>query len=299
MAGSLRVGNIKTLNIKLLVINSSHGRHHSPNDTGGATTPGQARKFLLDHFPTGTQSRAWGGLILGGIEFPKRGFRALTELSSGTKRKIREVKTEIRVSHAQVAVQVSGSNELKSFMVNDKDQVQIVEEWGVKTWKQLTSSQKSNFNPRKHRCLGKDAHDLVKKRVKTYVSNLVEIYADSELEYVFHVSILERICEKDTYLKNCNIYYAYANHFLKIELGRLNGVNRVKNRGGNYITWNFVAVSKQFFEANDPKYLFKSYERENGWMVHRTKEAMEALVEMYLAEVYKVLTTVGVIKGKV
>ena len=60
-----------------------------------------------------------------------------------------------------------------------------------------------------------------------------------------------------------------------------------------------MAVSKQFFEANDPKYLFRSYERENGWMVHRTREAMEALVEMYLAEVYKVLTTVGVIKGKV
>ena len=88
MAGSLTVENLKALKLKMIIITSSHGRHHSPLDTGGATTPGQARKFLLYHFPTGTQSRAWGGLILGGIEFPKRGFRALTELVAEQKGKL-------------------------------------------------------------------------------------------------------------------------------------------------------------------------------------------------------------------
>lgn len=273
-----------------MVANSSHGRYHSPRDCGRNSTPEEAREFLVNHFPPGTESRAWGGLILGGVETPKKGMFICKEFGSESRRKIRELKGVLKNSRAQVAIHSSGSNELKSFMINDNNEIQAVGDGGLKTWEQLTPDQKINFNYRKKQCLHPAAQTLVKERVGKYVDNLAEIYKESGLRHVFHISILERIYEKDPWLKNCNIFYAYANNFLKMELAKLNGTKQMKNKFGEIVTWHFVNVAEQFYGAGDPKLLFNEWERGNGAMIHRNRESMKSLVDMYMLKIFKVLS---------
>ena len=276
--------------LKFLSISSSHGRWHSPLDVlARESSPEDARKFLCDHFPKDTFSRAWGGLILGKNEFPKIGMQALTTISENQNRNRRELKNVVANSMARVVIHKSGSNELKSFMVTDEKKILEVEPWGLRVWNELPPGKKINFDPRRRRCLGEEAIKNIEQRVEEYLENLKRIYTDSDAEFVFHVSILERICNKDKYLKNCNIYFAYANRFLKEKLKRLNRVDQVKNRKGIFIYWHFLNVAEQFYLAENPILLFKPHEQKNGWMVHRNREAMEKLVDMYMAEVYKVL----------
>ena len=229
-----RLEQVKAL--KYLHISSSHGRWHSPLDVlMRESSPQDARKFLCDHFPEDTFSRAWGGLSLGKKEFPKIGMQALPRISEKQDRYRKELKSVVSNSLARVVIHKSGSNELKSLIVNDEKKILEVEPWGLLIWNGLPAWKKINFDRRRQRCLGEKAQENIEMRMEEYVKKLIEIYTDSDAEFVFHVSILERICNKDKYLKSCNIFFAYANSYLKEKIRRLNRVDRVQNRKGVFI----------------------------------------------------------------
>ena len=203
--------------------------------------------------------------------------------------KRKDLKNVVSNSLARVVIHKTGSNEIKPLMVDDEKRILEVEPWGVGIWNGLSPLQKISLNTRRRRCLGGEAQANIEKRMDEYLEELKKIYTDSSAEFVFHVSILERICNRDRYLKNGNIFFAYANSYLKEKLHRLNREDRVKNRKGEFIYWHFLNVASQFYESENPTLLFKPHERQNGWMVHRNREAMQVLVDMYMAEVYEVL----------
>ena len=106
------------LKLKLVVGSSSHGRKHSPQD---AQNPRQARRFLNDSFPRGTISRAWGGLICGGVQYPhKRNGPHDFKPDSCSYKEAKTAKDKfdafsefIKGADACVALQVSMSNDFK------------------------------------------------------------------------------------------------------------------------------------------------------------------------------------------
>ena len=287
---------MKLAKVGVIAVKDSHGRHHSPGCSAPVASYDEADAFLKKHFPAGTESRAWGGLTLDSVVFDKNTGKFCEKMPDAAVKQRKKVRAFVSKSTARVAVMECGSNAIFALMTDDGNNVLPAGESFWNDWNALPESWRISPHFNKKMFISKAASMHIKERVRSYVRNVIEIYENSDVEFVFHVSILERLYKSNHVLEKCNLYYAYANFYLKKELQKLNGLdpgNRVINRSGKVIGWHFVNVASQFYKAKQPKNLFLKKERNSGRMVHRNKEAMEELVEMYMAEVYTTLAGIG------
>ena len=98
--------------------------------------------------------------------------------------------------------------------------------------------------------------------------------ANSNLEFFYHSSVLERINPK---IVSLPLYFAVLNSVLKIKLNSWTKNETFVNRNGRPIKCVFVCVRDQFFKSTDPSTLFIESE-EDGELVHRKNWAMDVLV---------------------
>ena len=296
---------LRLAKVGVIAWGDSHLRHSSKDDARPAASYSEADRLFKKHFPVGkhTESRAWGGLTLDTVLFDKDSGKICDKKSRLFIRKTKQrdkVRDFVAASKARVAVMECGSNSIFAFTTDDENFVFPTDSGSINKWNKVPSNWKINPRFNKTNYFSTTAVCHIKKRVQTYVENLVQIYKNSDVEFVFHVSILERVYKPTHVLRNCNLYFAYANFFLKRELNKLNGVDlsdRVMNRAGKSISWHFINVARQFYKAKDQESLFMKWERDNytknRYLIHRSREAMDEIIGMCMAELYDTLVGVG------
>ena len=250
-----------------------------------------AEERLRSTFPIGTKISAYSGLTVAPNQFGL-GAGNLRKLQSKTNGKVKQVENmsnKIANSKYKIALQVSGSNDFKFFIVNNGNIVPLLH-CGVSVWGKLSTKNKSVFSPKRVLIFGKSSRDFIKSQVVAYVALIADMYRNSSFEFVFHSSILERNYKYEPQLKNLDIYLALVNYLLKIELQKLNLSPGVLNKQGKKISWHFINVSKQYFENTNPKLLFKKPDLRRGEFIHRTTESMQKLVEIYLSKIEQIIT---------
>jgi hypothetical protein len=254
-------------------------------------------------FPKNTTLKAWGGLTLAPDEFERdkhdnmANLYKLREKSSRRIEQVEDLAAVIRKNNCKISLQISGSNDFKYFVVKNGSLVQL-KGGSSEIWEKREVKLKSKCNPKRARFFGKESALFMKGQVEKYVAILVKLYENSSYEYVFHSSILERSYPKFKNLENLEIYFAYVNYYLDAELKKLNTGKGVLNKAGRKISWNFVDVSNQYYEAaslGKIGSLFRPKEVIKGEMVHRSMDSMDKLVHTYLMSIHGVLGKEGVL----
>jgi hypothetical protein len=265
------------------------------NENAAIKESDKARKNFRDCFPKGSQINAWGGLTLAPDQYPydSANLCKLPKKSASKKNQVQEMAQVIRTSKCKISLQLSGSNDFKFFMVNNNQLVPLSER-SIVAWKSWTDKRKSCFSPVRTRLFSKESETFIKGQVGKYVAIVVEMYKGSNFDFVFHSSILERVYSKIESLENVDIYFAYVNYYLKLELQKLNGQGIVNN-AGKKISWHFINVADQFHSTTSYKKLFKSADVYRKEMVHRNIDFMKILIDRYLQSIYEVLVKESVI----
>ena len=238
-------------------------------------------QLLKSWLPEGTYINAWGGLTIAETEFHRdpHDFSAKHKKSELRAKQCIQLGLAIKSSPCKIALHVSGSNDFKYFIVKDGKLVPLTES-GAETWSKLSPRRRSNFLPNKTVIFGKTSREFIHQQVKLYVTELVNLYRDSEFELVFHSSVLERKYFHEK-LENIDAYFAYFNYWIRMEIENLNR-EKIMNRNQIAIVWKFINVSSQFFNSNSPRKLYRWKEAKTGNCVHRNLNSLHELVDKYL-----------------
>ena len=179
-----------------------------------------------------------------------------------------------------IALNITGSNDLKFMIVNDCQLVPLVKD-AAKKWEALTEHQRVFYNPKRFALFPKDSETFIRSKVKQYMDIVIAKYKDSRFKIVYHSSILERVYFSK--LRNAEIYIGIINFYISSYIKDLNK-KQIKNRDGIPIKFGFINVASQFYEEKTKykKGLFKDSDVKNKRYVHRNIKAWKELMSLYL-----------------
>lgn len=243
-----------------------------------------ARGRFRDWLPENSNITAIRGLTVMYKEFPQY------SLIPFHKKTDKRIKQEIRYANAvkfatqKIALDVTGSNDYKFFIVKDNQLVPMVPN-GLEIWSNLTKGRKINFSTKHRIIFPKDSREFMESRIREYVSYLKNVYSTSSFVIVYHSSLLERISREKS--QPClEAYFAHLNYFLHVGLRKLNE-EPVLNVNGLPISFKFINVSEQFFNAVPPTIVFKDEEQTAQNLIHRHIDSLKILVEKYMNFIYE------------
>ena len=122
--------------------------------------------------------------------------------------------------------------------------------------------------------------------MKLYMDVLRDIFGNSNLEVVYHSSVLERL---DRGVPHLDMLFAILNSYLQAALKKI----KIYNRAGKLIMFRFISVTSQFHQAKNKLSLFPDKEKRRGVCVHRTFGAYQQLFE----KMHKLITSSCVAQG--
>lgn len=243
-----------------------------------------ARNRFRDWLPENSDITAIRGLTVMSQEFPQY------SLIPHKKKTVKRVNQEIRYANAvkfatqKIALNVTGTNDYKFFIVENNSLVPMVPD-GLEIWSSLTRGRKIRFDTKHKVIFPKESREFMESRIGDYVTYLKNVYATSSFVIVYHSSLLERISREKS--QTClEAYFAHLNYFLRRELRKLNE-EPVLNLHGQPISFKFINVSEQFFNAVPPTVVFKDEEQNSKNLVHRHIDSLKILVEKYMNFIYE------------
>ena len=224
--------------------------------------------------------RSEGGLIMMNQLFEMDYLDKLPDSSRKTYRRIKQ-KQFLRFSEylssgdANSALLVCLSNDWKCFLTDHKGHMLPLMSSSYSRWSKLSGKEKANYDAFAHKPLLKESRLHLECQFLKYEEILKPILAKSNLESIYHSSVLERMNSKYPYLP---FYFAILNSFLKKYLKLWNNNKTFVNKNGKPIRCNFINVADQFHLAENPIKLFIKREVvAGGELTHRTHEAYDKL----------------------
>ena len=145
---------------------------------------------------------------------------------------------------------------------------------------------KINYNFKSMLLLTKESVEVIKTKLNDYESQLVQIFGNSQIELVFHSSILER---KHPIFGNLEIYFAVLNSLLHYKLKQITRAGNITNRNGFPIKFQFLNVAEQFHK--DSNIFDRPKELSSGYLTHRSNKALENLTKIYNKKINKLKTS--------
>ena len=244
-----------------------------------------AKERCYKVLPANSKVRAWGGLVLAGVQFPKhpRDLQPLKKKERFRKDQCDEFKQFISSTTRKVALHESGTNDWKFFLVLEDGSLIQLSLLASEVWARLAERDKIYFSPKRHRVVSSENQQLIRLNVLKYVELIKDLYKESVVEFVFVSSLIERthVC-----FENLEIYFALINYLLGVEITKLNKGSGIFNRNSKLIQWQFINVSGQFFKAKNRKLIFRESSND---LIHRSIPCMCDIFDIYLQDIHKTL----------
>ena len=299
--------------IKIHIVSTSHFQQFSPKSAYGRAINRReprdeanrlaslAKLKLEENFPKGTACTAYGGLILGDTMFPMhpRDFTSQPVRGSRLSQQRRLIHA-VQTSDRDVAVQVTGANDLKAMTImkgrfGKSGKFIPVSEKNFMKWHALPVEIKIDFSPEGRELLPRDYAKFIETQVQKYCDHLGELYQNSNFRVVFHLSPLERqfAPEKHSMLKTVIVHQAYIHHFLQLKIQEMDTNESILNNKYQPIRWRYINVRDSFHKAEDSKKLFRAKEQLSGEMIHRNDDNLAVIREEMLFQVHRDLSNMG------
>ena len=136
----------------------------------------------------------------------------------------------------------------------------------------MSGAQKGDYNFHKLSLLHHKGDVYITRKMKLYMDVLRDMFGNSNLEVVYHSSVLERL---DRGVPHLDMLFAILNSYLQAALKKI----KIYNRSGKLIIFRFISVTSQFHQAKNQLKLFPDNEQRRGVCVHRTFGAYKELFE--------------------
>ena len=228
---------------------------------------------------------AFGGVFIANIQFDKDPdyLLPLPEITKEKHNQQQAFKSAVSHSKLSIGLNITGSNDLKFFIVNPEGYVMPLRDGASDIWDTLSWEKKAYYQPR-HRCLvPAETYWFIEARVRDYMETLIAIYKNSGFKLVYLSSILERKYKRGP-LVNAEIYIALINYFICRYLRKLEKES-ILNKLNQPIKFEFINVSSQFHKADNKESLFSKNDVAAGQLIHRKKEAWRELMRLYLNKI--------------
>ena len=301
----------------LEVISSSHLEYLSRGDCPGSLgSPNNSYKLgkaimRAGTLPTNTEVNAFGGLLLADKIYrpDPANLKPIQYFMDPARQKqrdyIQEISTILRDTNRKVALFQTGSNDYKSFVVRDGKFITL-QPYQNFTIAQALSKQSVRMSghlepaPTHPTIISDSDLSYVKNQVRAYLAVLTKLISDSEVQYIFHSSILERFYTNTSGWLCIIPYFNIINFCLRDCLAELNSPDmrvRILNRNGYPTTWHFSDVAEQIQTLLDDgvtvRHIFNPSPQ--GRLIHRKISAMSQIVRIHLYNIYKTLAESGAI----
>ena len=229
------------------------------------------------------------GLIVMPKQFPKNSpsLRPFNRIPIKNKM-FNDMVREISLSSATEVLWVALSNDWKYFLSEFNDITKRYELYAAvpnayDMWTKFPNKDKARYKYRNKRLLEDSSVKKILEKLEEYIKQLQFIFGKSNVEVIFHSSVLER---KIKYFPSLDMYFAVLNSLLFRVLRETTARGSLKNKHNKSIKIVYVNVTSQFHSDNN---IFdRPKEIGSGCLVHRSNEALEDLSIMYRDEISRI-----------
>ena len=198
--------------------------------------------------------------------------------SGGKIKQWHDFKNDLAASGDTSAFFVFLSNDWKYFL-SDNGVILEPTNNAISRWEKLPRNKRSQFDAFSSSCpLRKECRIHLEDCFKAYKKKLQHILSTSELEFILHCSVLERLNPNHPHL---DLLYAILNSYLSHNLSCWSKTGDIKNKFGKSISFNFINAQRLFHKYDDPRNIFDPDEvEEKEEITHRQVFAYREVIDL-------------------
>ena len=219
---------------------------------------------------------SYGGFQMMDISHQWHTLRS-TNKSGGKIKQFKDFQNDLAASEDTAAFFVFLSNDWKCFLSKNGTLIGLTDT-AINHWNQLPKNKRCQYDAFQSSCpLEREGRIHLQDQFKAYKEILKLILSTSDLETVFHCSVLERLNNEHHHL---DLRYAILNSYLSHNLSRWSKTGDIKNKHGKSISFNFINAQRLFHKYDDPRSIFDQDEVRNWRKREKTHRHVDAYREI-------------------
>ena len=238
------------------------------------------KRWVTNHIAGMNTIFSHSGLVVMKYQYPKlsRSLRPFPR-THYKETQFSTLKAQISANSAKEILWLALSNDWKYFLSNNQ-QILPTAPNSQEKWKNMQPTKRSKYDfKRDPLLLTKESQIIIQNKLNQYELQLREIFGNSNIETIYHSSILER---KHPNFPNLDMYFTVLNSILHNKLKQITTRGELVNKSNIPIRISFLNVSEQFHKAPNQNQLFNRHQEiQSGFLTHRSPKALTELTEMY------------------